>query len=132
MQPMVSKMLGADGVTAGSVLLVDSVNNRTNGSLNAAEATETLRNALANNGKFTLVSAQQLSMAKQQLGLSPQDSLGTRSKAIGIARNVATALQNGNTIADGLGKTAGANGTGISSTDDNHVVRAGVKAFRQA
>ena len=31
MQPMVSKMLGADGVTAGSVLLVDSVNNRTNG-----------------------------------------------------------------------------------------------------
>ena len=33
MQPMVSKMLGADGVTAGSVLLVDSVNNRTNGSL---------------------------------------------------------------------------------------------------
>ncbi|MCL7666811.1 penicillin-binding protein activator LpoB, partial [Klebsiella pneumoniae] len=62
MQPMVSKMRGADGVTAGSVLLVDSVNNRTNGSLNAAEATETLRNALANNGKFTLVSAQQLSM----------------------------------------------------------------------
>ncbi|MGQ7115112.1 hypothetical protein ACUOFC_57915 [Escherichia sp. TWPC-MK] len=37
-----------------------------------------MRNALANNGKFTLVSAQQLSMAKQQLGLSPQDSLGTR------------------------------------------------------
>ena len=88
MQPMVGKMLQADGVTAGSVLLVDSVNNRTNGSLNAGEATETLRNALANNGKFTLVSAQQLSLAKQQLGLSPQDSLGTRSKAIGIARNV--------------------------------------------
>lgn len=88
MQPMVAKMLQADGVTSGSVLLVDSVNNRTNGSLNASDATETLRNALANNGKFTLVSAQQLSMAKQQLGLSPQDSLGTRSKAIGIARNV--------------------------------------------
>ncbi|MEG3387218.1 penicillin-binding protein activator LpoB, partial [Salmonella enterica] len=88
MQPLVSKMLQADGVTAGNVLLVDSVNNRTNGSLNANEATETLRNALANNGKFTLVSVQQLSMAKQQLGLSPQDSLGTRSKAIGIARNV--------------------------------------------
>ncbi len=68
MQPLVSKMLQADGVTAGSVLLVDSVNNRTNGSLNANEATETLRNALANNGKFTLVSVQQLAMAKQQLG----------------------------------------------------------------
>ncbi len=35
MQPMVGKMLQAQGVTAGSVLLVDSVNNRTNGSLNA-------------------------------------------------------------------------------------------------
>lgn len=88
MQPMVGKMLQAQGVTPGSVLLVDSVNNRTNGSLNAGEATETLRNALANNGKFTLVSAQQLALAKQQLGLSAQDSLGSRSKAIGIARNV--------------------------------------------
>lgn len=88
MQPMMDKMLQAQGLTSGSVLLVDSVNNRTNGSLNASEATETLRNALANNGKFTLVSAQQLAVAKQQLGLSPQDSLGSRSKAIGIARNV--------------------------------------------
>lgn len=88
MQPMVGKMLQADGVTAGGVLLVDSVNNRTNGSLNTSKATEALRGALANNGKFTLVSDQQLSMAKQQLGLSPHDSLGSRSKAIGIARNV--------------------------------------------
>lgn len=88
MQPMVGKMLQAEGVTPGGVLLVDSVNNRTNGSLDASKATEALRGALANNGKFTLVSAQQLSMAKQQLGLSAQDSLGSRSKAIGIARNV--------------------------------------------
>lgn len=87
-QPMVGKMLQASGANAGSVLLVDSVNNRTNGSINTGEATEVVRNALANNGKFTLITAQQLSLAKQQLGLSPQDSLGTRSKAIGIARNV--------------------------------------------
>lgn len=87
-QPMVGKMLQSGGVTAGSVLLVDSVNNRTNGSVNTGEATEVVRNALANNGKFTLVSAQQLALAKQQLGLSPQDSFGSRSKAIGIARNV--------------------------------------------
>ena len=87
-QPLVGKMLQTGGVTAGSILLVDSVNNRTNGSLNAGEATTALRNALAGNGKFTLVSAQQLAVAKQQLGLSPQDSLGSRSKAMGIARNV--------------------------------------------
>ncbi|AZI88057.1 MULTISPECIES: penicillin-binding protein activator LpoB [Kosakonia] len=87
-QPMVGKMLQASGANAGSVLLVDSVNNRTNGSINTGEATEVVRNALANNGKFTLITAQQLAVAKQQLGLSPQDSLGTRSKAMGIARNV--------------------------------------------
>lgn len=87
-QPLVGNMLQTGGVTAGSILLVDSVNNRTNGSLNTGEATTALRNALAGNGKFTLVSAQQLAVAKQQLGLSPQDSLGSRSKAMGIARNV--------------------------------------------
>lgn len=87
-QPLVGKMLQADGVTAGSVLLVDSVNNRTNGSLNTAEATSALSNALSGNNKFTLVSPQQLAVAKQQLGLSPQDSLGSRSKAMGLARTV--------------------------------------------
>ena len=50
----------------------------------------------------------------------------------GIARNVATAFQNGNTIADSFGKTAGANGTGITGADNDHVVRTGIKAFRQA
>jgi len=87
-QPLVAKMLHAQGVSSGSVLLVDSVNNRTNGSLQAGKATEALTEALANNGTFTLVGAQQLTLAKQQLGLSPEDSLGSRSKAIGIARNV--------------------------------------------
>ena len=69
-QPLVGQMLQASGVNAGSILLVDSVNNRTNGSLNAGEATTALRSALAGNGKFTLVSAQQLAVAKQQLGIA--------------------------------------------------------------
>jgi hypothetical protein len=87
-QPLVGKMLKADGVTAGSVLLVDNVNNRTNGSLNTAEATTALVSALNGNNKFTLISPQQLAVAKQQLGLSAQDSLGSRNKAMGLARNV--------------------------------------------
>ena len=60
-----------------------------------------------------------------------QDS-GLVSAVEGIARDMATALQNGNAIADGLGKTAGANGTGITGADNDHVVRTGIKAFRQA
>lgn len=88
MAPLVSKMLRADGVTAGGVLLVDNVNNQTNGSVQTSGATEALTKALSDNGTFVLVPAAQVSAARQQLGLSAQDSLGSRSKAIGLARNL--------------------------------------------
>ena len=63
--------------------------------------------------------------------LVDQDS-GLVSAVVGITRDVAATLQNGNTIADSFGKTAGANGTGITGADNDHVVRTGIKAFRQA
>lgn len=85
-QPLVAQMLQAAGVTPGSVLLVDRVKNSTNGNLQSEKATNAIQNALANNGKFTLVTDDQLSQAKQTLGLPPDDSLNSRSKAIGLAR----------------------------------------------
>jgi hypothetical protein len=87
-QPLVAKMLQADGVQAGSVLLLDSVKNSTNGSLQVSKATAALHDALATNNKFQVVPASQLATAKQALGLSVDDSLGSRSKAIGLARYV--------------------------------------------
>ncbi|MGY2796489.1 penicillin-binding protein activator [Ewingella americana] len=87
-QPMVAKMLQADGVQAGSVLLLDSVKNSTNGSLPVGNATAALHDALATNNKFQVVPDTQLASAKQALGLSVDDSLGSRSKAIGLARYV--------------------------------------------
>ncbi len=86
--PLVAQMLKADGVTPGSVLLVDGLKNNTNGSLQSAKATAALNNALQNNSQFTLVKPEQLATAKQTLGLSAGDSLGSRSKAIGLARYV--------------------------------------------
>lgn len=86
--PLVAQMLKADGVTAGGVLLVDNVKNSTNGSLQSAKATAALQSALVNNTQFTLVTAQQLAVAKQTLGLSAEDSLVSRSKAIGLSRYV--------------------------------------------
>lgn len=86
--PLVAQMLKADGVTPGSVLLVDGLKNNTNGSLQSAKATAALNNALQNNSQFTLVKPEQLASAKQTLGLSAGDSLGSRSKAIGLARYV--------------------------------------------
>lgn len=85
-QLLVQQMLQTQGVAVGSVLLVDRIKNRTNGSLQTSSATTALLNALANSDKFTLVNTQQLNSAKEAFGLSPDDSLNFRSKAMGLAR----------------------------------------------
>ncbi|MGP2412900.1 penicillin-binding protein activator LpoB [Pantoea ananatis] len=87
-EPLVAQMVRAATVTPGSVLLVDRIKNSTNGALQGEKATSAIQNALNNKGKFTLVSSEQLAQAKQTLGLSPDDSLNSRSKAIGLARNL--------------------------------------------
>ncbi len=87
-QPMVSSMMNTPGITPGSVLLVDRLKNSTNGSIQSDNADLAINQALSNNSKFTLVTTAQLNQAKQALGLSPQDSLNSRSKAIGLARNL--------------------------------------------
>lgn len=87
-EPLVLQMLAANGVTPGGVLLLDSVKNNTNGSLQINNATSALHQALVSNPTFTIVPEAQLANAKQQLGLSAEDSLGSRSKAIGLARVV--------------------------------------------
>ncbi|MBW1251864.1 hypothetical protein C7431_10173 [Pantoea allii] len=87
-EPLVAQMVRAATVTPGSVLLVDRIKNSTNGALQGEKATNAIQNALNNNGKFSLVSSEQLAQAKQTLGLSPDDSLNSRSKAIGLARNL--------------------------------------------
>lgn len=86
--PLVAQMRQASGVAPGSILLVDSVKNNTNGSLPVAKATAAIYDALANGNAFTLVPREQVAVAKQTLGLSAEDSLGSRTKAIGLARYV--------------------------------------------
>lgn len=88
-QPLVAQMLkSSDGVAEGSVLMVDRIKNSTNGTVQSDKATAAIQNALAGNSRFTLVTNQQLAQAKQSLGLSPEDSLNSRSKAIGLARTL--------------------------------------------
>ena len=84
--PLVAQLLNAQGIESGAVLLVDGVQNKTNGQLSMANASEVLRSALSGASRFQLVSAAQLAQAKQSLGLSPDDRLGSRSKAISLAR----------------------------------------------
>lgn len=86
--PMINNLLQATTNMAAGVLLLNAVNNLTNGALAADKASEVLYNALAGNRKFTLASTQQVLAGRQQLGLSSQDKLASRSKALSIARSV--------------------------------------------
>ncbi|MEA9391998.1 penicillin-binding protein activator LpoB [Acerihabitans sp. TG2] len=86
--PLIQQMLGVQGIAPGSVLLINSVKNNTNGSVQTDKATAALYSALDSNHQFTLIGQNQLVLAKQTLGLSVDDSLESRSKAIGLARYV--------------------------------------------
>ncbi len=87
-QPLVNRMMNTQGITPGSVLLVDRLKNSTNGSVQSGDADVAISQALQSNSKFTLVTNEQLNQAKAALGLSPNDSLNSRSKAIGLAHNL--------------------------------------------
>ncbi|TKI07711.1 penicillin-binding protein activator LpoB [Martelella alba] len=86
--PLVQQMLATQGIAPGSVLLINTIKNNTNGSLQTAKATDALYNALASNATFKIVSQAQLTSARQALGLSAEDSLESRGKAMGLARYV--------------------------------------------
>ncbi|MBT0726605.1 penicillin-binding protein activator LpoB [Rosenbergiella australiborealis] len=87
LQPLVANMEHTKGIPAGSVLLVDRIKNSTNGSIQTDNANSALNQALSGS-TFSLVTADQLAQAKKTLGISPNDSLNSRGKAIGLARNL--------------------------------------------
>lgn len=86
--PLVGEMSGANGVESGKVLLVDSVKNNTNGSFSVQNATSAIVTAVDNSRRFSVVPQDVANAARKTLGLSQEDSLVTRSKAIGLGRYV--------------------------------------------
>ncbi|MGP4123149.1 MAG: penicillin-binding protein activator LpoB [Sodalis sp. (in: enterobacteria)] len=85
--PMVQQMLTVEGINNGSVLLVNTLKNATNGSVQTGKATTELTRLIARgSSKFHVVSAEKLNAARQTLALFADDSLESRSKAVGIAR----------------------------------------------
>lgn len=86
--PLIGEMVGASGVESGKVLLVDSVKNNTTGSFSVQNATSAIISAVDNSNRFQLVPQEVASAARKTLGLSQEDSLVTRSKAIGLGRYV--------------------------------------------
>ncbi|BAE74345.1 Penicillin-binding protein activator LpoB precursor [Sodalis glossinidius str. 'morsitans'] len=87
LSPLVQQMLAVEGINDGSVLLVNTMKNTTNGSVQTGKATAALTRLITDaGGKFQVVGANQLNAARQMLGLSADDSLESRSKAVGLAR----------------------------------------------
>ncbi len=86
--PLISQMVSTDGVESGKVLLVDSAKNNTNGTFSIQNATSAIIDAVDNSHYFKVVPQDVVHSARKMLGLTQEDSLVTRSKAIGLGRYV--------------------------------------------
>ncbi|PLK59076.1 penicillin-binding protein activator LpoB [Candidatus Palibaumannia cicadellinicola] len=84
--PLVNNMMLANDIHEDSVLLVNTMTNSTNGNLQSRQATATLSSLIPNDSHFRVVRADVLNSARMKLGLSEDDRLESRSKAIGLAR----------------------------------------------
>ncbi|RXK34436.1 penicillin-binding protein activator LpoB [Arsenophonus endosymbiont of Bemisia tabaci Asia II 3] len=86
--PLAHQLVQAQGIESGMVLLIDSIKNNTNMSIQSMQATDAIIEAVNNQNVFKLVPQDVVANARKALGLSQEDSLVTRSKAIGLARYV--------------------------------------------
>lgn len=88
LSPLVQQIVAVavDSINDGSVLLINTMENSTNGSLQTSKATLALTKLITDAGRFQVVGIDKLNLARQTLGLSVDDSLESRSKAVGLAR----------------------------------------------
>ncbi|HGJ5877272.1 MAG TPA: penicillin-binding protein activator LpoB [Arsenophonus sp.] len=86
--PLANQLVQAPGIELGKVLLIDSIKNNTNMSIQSMQATNIIIDVINNKNVFKLVPQDVVASARKALGLSQEDSLVTRSKAIGLARYV--------------------------------------------
>lgn len=86
--PLINQMIASSNVEKSKVLLVDSVKNNTNGSFSVANVTSTITKTVDATGQFEMVPQDVISSARKALGLPIEDSLVSRSKAIGLGRLV--------------------------------------------
>lgn len=86
--PLANQLVQAPGVKSGNVLLIDSIKNNTNMSIQSMQATNAIIDAVNNQNVFKLVPQDVVANARKALGLLQEDSLVTRSKDISLARYV--------------------------------------------
>ncbi|WP_159564367.1 penicillin-binding protein activator LpoB [Budvicia diplopodorum] len=85
-KPLVSNMLSSSPDANNGVILLDQVKNNTSGKVDTADATAVLKETLLATKRFSLVSDSKLLEGREAMELKGDDSLISRSKAIGLAR----------------------------------------------
>lgn len=88
LQPLMTQLAALSSTETGQLLLADGVRNATNGSIQSGNANTVLSQQLSGLQRFTLINSQQLALAKQALGLSANDNLRSKAKAMALARNL--------------------------------------------
>ncbi|WP_225639629.1 penicillin-binding protein activator LpoB [Candidatus Profftia sp. (ex Adelges kitamiensis)] len=88
LKPLINQIIYLPDINTGSLLLVNSIQNKNHEILQVSNANKILQEELIRYSKFTLVSNKNITNAKQYLGLSTEDNLVSRHKAIDLARIV--------------------------------------------
>lgn len=85
-EPLVYNMLNSSLDANNGVVLLDQVKNNTSGKVQTDDAASALKETLLATNRFSVVSDSKLTEGRQAMGLQDDDSLISRSKAIGLAR----------------------------------------------
>ena len=88
LQPLMAQLATVPTTETGTLLLAEGIRNTTNGSIQSGNANTVLTQQLAGVERFTPVNPQQLALAKQALGLSANDNLTSKAKAMALARKL--------------------------------------------
>ncbi|MGP1939526.1 MAG: penicillin-binding protein activator LpoB [Arsenophonus sp. ET-DL9-MAG3] len=88
--PLINKLIETQDVKLGKILLIESISNNTNMTIQSMQVTNAIINVINNQNVFKLVSQDIAINARKALNLSQKDSLITRSKAIGLGRYIQT------------------------------------------
>lgn len=88
LQPLMAQLAAIPATETGKLILAEGVRNRTNGSIQSSNANTILAQKIAEIQRFTAVNSQQLALAKQALGLSVNDNLTSKAKAMALARKL--------------------------------------------
>ncbi|MGP1929514.1 MAG: penicillin-binding protein activator LpoB [Arsenophonus sp. ER-BJ3-MAG3] len=83
---LVKGLVEANVVKLREILLINSINNNTNISIQSTQIIDFIINVINNQNIFKLVPKNLVENARKALGLSQEDNLVTRSKAIALSR----------------------------------------------